>query len=103
MPNRAFYHPLPPPSKEGVKGKGILSGGASAPPEGSQETGFLYHHSLRSFRGARKRVSYTIKASAPSGEPGNGFLTSRKPGNVFLTPKPLLLSQGARKRISRPR
>ena len=68
MPNRSFYHPLPPPSKEGVKGKGIPSGGASVPPEGSQETGFLYHQSLRSFRGARKRFSnalgdYTVMIS----------------------------------------
>lgn len=77
MPNRSFYHPLPPPSKEGVKGKGIPSGGASAPSGG-----------------ARKSFSYTIKASAPSGEPGNGFL---------IPSKPLLLSQEARKRISRPR
>ena len=55
MPNRSFYHPLPPPSKEGVKGKGIPSGGADAPPEGSQETGFLYHQSLRSFRGSQEK------------------------------------------------
>ena len=63
MPNRAFYHPLPPTSKEGVKGKGIPSGGASAPPEGSQETDFLHpesretfflHQSLRSFRGSQE-------------------------------------------------
>ena len=59
MPNRSFYHPLPPPSKEGVKGKGIPSGGADAPPEGSQETFFL-HQSLCSFR--------------------------KKPGKVFLIP-----------------